>query len=116
MATYTSLQLSGAGTIGENLSGTKTFTFYNAAGSGSAYFTLEAIRTSDGFYNYSSPVISSGSFSVSASMLPGFITSSNVFSLSIPPATSSFTFAPVSAITGSSYYLRGEGQISLIIS
>ena len=114
MATYTSYQLGGAGTVGENLSGTKTFTFYNAGASG--YFTLEANRNADGFYNYSSPVVSAGTFNVSAAMLPGFVSSSNVFSLAVPPGTSSFTFAPSSAITGTDYRLRGEGQLTLIIS
>lgn len=114
MATYIQSQLNGAGVAGENLSGTKTFTFYNAGNS--TYFTLEANRNADGFYNYSSPIVSSGSFTISASMMPGFVTSSNVFSLAIPPGTSSFTFAPAGTITGTNYRLRGEGQMTLIIS
>ena len=114
MATYTPSQLNGSGSIGENLSGTKTFAFTNP--SASSYFTLEANRTPDGFYNSGSVVVSSGSFSISSSMLPGFVTSSNVFSLAIPPGSSSFTFAPVGTITGTSYRLRGEGQITLTIS
>ncbi len=114
MATYTPSQLNGTGSAGENLSGTKTFTFQNAGYS--TYFTLEANRNPDGFYNDSSPVVSAGTFNISASMLPGFVTSSNVFSLAVPPGTSSFTFAPSSAITGSNYRLRGEGQFTLIIS
>ena len=114
MATYTPDQLYGSGSIGENLSGTKTFAFANAGASG--YFTLEAIRNPDGFYTTASAVVSSGSFSISASMLPGFVTSSNVFSLAIPPGSSSFTFAPANTITGTNYYLRGAGQITLTIS
>ena len=114
MATYTPSQLNGTGSVGENLSGTKTFTFYN--GGYSTYFTLEANRTPDGFYNSGSAVVSSGSFTISASMLPGFVTSSNVFSLAVPPGTSSFTFAPAGTVTGTNYRLRGEGQMTLIIS
>ena len=114
MATYTPSQLNGAGVVGENLSGTKIFTFQNAGNS--TYFTLEAVRNADGFYTNSSPVVSVGTFNISASMLPGFVTSSNVFSLVVPPGTSSFTFAPSSAITGSNYRLRGEGQFTLIIA
>ena len=114
MATYTAPQLYGSGSVGENLSGTKTFTFQNAGDS--TYFTLEAIRNADGFYTNSSPVVSVGTFNISSSMLPGFVTSSNVFSLAVPPGTSSFTFVPSSAITGTNYRLRGEGQFTLIIS
>lgn len=114
MATYTPDQLYGAGVLGENLSGTKTFAFANAGDAG--YFTLEANRNPDGFYTTSSAIVSSGSFSVSASMLPGFVTSSNVFSLAVPPGSSSLTFAPANTITGTNYRLRGAGQITLTIS
>jgi hypothetical protein len=47
MATYTAAQMTGQGVLGENLSGTKTFTFTNP--SGSAYFTLETVRQPNGF-------------------------------------------------------------------
>ena len=114
MATYTAAQLYGSGSIGENLSGLKTFTFTNS--SVSSYFTLEAVRTPNGFYTGSSTIVSSGSFTISASMVPGFVTSSNVFSLAIPPGTSAFTFTPANAITGTTYYLRGTGNFSLTIS
>jgi hypothetical protein len=49
-------------------------------------------------------------------MVPGFVTSSNVFSFSIPQGTSVFTFTPANAITGTTYYLRGTGAYSLTIS
>jgi hypothetical protein len=114
MATYTPSQLYGPGSIGENLSNLKTFTFTNP--SESSYFTLEAVRTPDAFYTGSSAIVSSGSFIIPSSMLPGFVTSSNVFSLVIPPGTSVFTFTPVDTITGTSYYLRGTGAYSLTIS
>ena len=114
MATYTAAQLYGSGSIGENLSGLKTFTFANP--SVSSYFTLEAVRTPNGFYTGSSAIVSSGSFTISASMVPGFVTSSNIFSLVIPPGASSFTFTPANTITGTTYYLRGTGNFSLTIS
>ena len=53
MASYTYTQLYGSGSIGENLSGLKTFTFTNP--SGSSYFTMETIVTSTGFYEATSP-------------------------------------------------------------
>jgi hypothetical protein len=49
-------------------------------------------------------------------MVPGFVTSSNVFSLVIPQGTSVFTFTPADPITGTTYYLRGTGAYSLTIS
>ena len=115
MATYTPSQLYGSGSIGENLSGTKTFAFANSDAS-TGYFTLEAVRDANGFYNTSSAVVSVGTFNISSSMLPGFVTSSNVFSLVIPPGSSSFTFSSSAAITGTSYYLRGAGNVTLTIS
>lgn len=113
MATYTPSQLRGAGTTGENLSGTKTFTFQNASTS-TSYFVLEAIRTPDGFYSSSLSI--AGTFNVSASMEPGFVTSSYLFACAVPAGTSSLTFAPTGTISGSNYRLRGAGELTLIIS
>jgi hypothetical protein len=52
MASYTSLQLYGTGSIGENLSGTKLFLFNNP--SYSSYFTMETNRNVNGFYDAAS--------------------------------------------------------------
>ena len=112
MASYTYQQLYGTGSIGENLSGTKTFTFTNP--SGSSYFTMETIPTSQGFYDSSSPTNFKGTYNVSESM--GLVTSSYISSVVVQPGISSFTFAPTSAVTGTTYYLRGTGMYSLIIS
>jgi hypothetical protein len=112
MATYTAIQLYGSGTLGENLSGTKTFTFTNP--SRSAYFTLETVRQPNGFYTGSTPTNTSGSWVVSASM--GFVSSSYIASVVVQPGSSVLTFAPVLAVTGSTYYLRGTGNFSLTIS
>ena len=60
MASYTPEQLYGTGSIGENLSGLKTFTFINPD-QASAYFTLETVRNADGFYDASSPTNTLGS-------------------------------------------------------
>jgi hypothetical protein len=113
MATYTSNQLYGSGSIGENLSGLKTFTFYNADAS-TGYFTLETIRNADGFYNSGSKTNAVGTWVVSSSM--GFVSSSHIASAVISPGTSSLTFTPAVAVTGSTYYLRGAGNFTLIIS
>jgi len=112
MATYTAIQLYGSGTLGENLSGTKTFAFTNSGDS--AYFTLETVRQPNGFYTGSTPTNTVGTWTVSASM--GFVSSSYIASVVVPPGSSSLTFAPASSVTGSTYYLRGTGNFSLTIS
>jgi hypothetical protein len=113
MATYTYTQLYGSGSIGENLSGLRTFTFTNP--SGSSYFTMETIVTSTGFYESTSPTNFIGTYIVSESM--GQVTSSYISSVVVQPGVSSFKFTPSLAIvSGSSYYLRGTGAYSLVIS
>jgi hypothetical protein len=113
MASYTYTQLYGSGSIGENLSGLKTFTFTNP--SGSSYFTMETIVTSTGFYEATSPKNFIGTYVVSQSM--GQVTSSYISSVVVQPGVSSFKFTPLLAIvSGSSYYLRGTGAYSLVIS
>jgi hypothetical protein len=113
MASYTYTQLYGSGSIGENLSGLKTFTFTNP--SGSSYFTMETIVTSTGFYEATSPTNFIGTYVVSESM--GQVTSSYISSVVVQPGISSFKFTPSLAIvSGSSYYLRGTGAYSLVIS
>ena len=113
MASYTYTQLYGSGSIGENLSGLRTFTFTNP--SGSSYFTMETIVTSTGFYESTSPTNFIGTYIVSESM--GQVTSSYISSVVVQPGVSSFKFTPSLAIvSGSSYYLRGTGAYSLVIS
>ena len=112
MASYTYQQLYGTGSIGENLSGTKTFTFTNP--SGSSYLTLETVQNEQGFYDLSSPENFKGTYSVSESM--GLVTSSYIASVVVQTGVSSFTFAPSSSVTGTTYYLRGTGMYSLVIS
>jgi hypothetical protein len=124
MGFYTYTELYGSGSIGEALVG-NAFQFNNP--SGSSYFTMETIPTSTGFYEASSPKNFSGSFendfhpypdpSDQLSMNPwGLITSSYIASVVVPPGFSSFTFFPAITVTGTTYYLRGTGAYSLIIS
>ena len=112
MATYTSAQLKGSGSIGEDLSGLKTFTFNNP--SGSSYFTLETIRTSSGFYDVNSPSNCEGTYVVSSSMT--LVSSPYIASVVVPEGVSSFTYTPTSPVTGTTYYLRGTGEYTLTIS
>lgn len=111
MAAYTADQLYGIGSIGENLSGLKTFTFTNSGYP--AYFTLETIPNTTGTY-IGAPTNVVGSWVVSASM--GFISSSYVASIIVQPGVSSLTFTPTSAVTGTTYRLKGTGNYTLTIA
>ena len=114
MASYTYTQLYGSGSIGETISSgvEQVFTFTNP--SGSSYFTMETIPTSSGSFEASSPKNFSGSFVVSASM--GLVTSSYIASIVVQPGTQVFKFTPAITVTGTTYYLRGTGGYSLVIS
>jgi len=112
MASYTANQLYGSGSIGENLSGLKTFSFNNSGSS--AYFTLETRTGPNGTYEASSPTNARGAWVVSSSM--GFVSSSYIASVVVPPGISSLTFTPTSAVTGTTYYLRGTGNYTLTIT
>jgi hypothetical protein len=111
MATYTPTQLYGTGSIGENLSGLKTFTFTNP--SSSAYFTLETIPNVTGSFT-GAPTNALGTWVVSASM--GFVSSSYVASVVVQPGTSVLTFTPASSVTGTTYRLKGTGNYTLAIT
>ncbi len=111
MATYNPPQLYGSGSTGENLSGLKTFTFYNPYDS--SYFTLETVRNPDGFY-VGSPRNFEGIWVVSSSM--GFVQSPYIASIVVLPGTSSFTFTPSSPVIGSTYKILGTGAYTLVIS
>ena len=112
MTTYTPSQLKNSGSLGENLSGLKTFTFTNP--SGSSYFVLESVRNINGVYDSSTPTNCEGTYVVSSSMT--IITSSYIASVVVPEGVSSFKYTPDSAVTGTDYYLRGTGEYTLTIS
>jgi hypothetical protein len=113
MATYTYSQLYGSGSLGENLTGQKTFTFTNP--SGSSYFVMETIRDTRGFYTSSSSPNFNGSYITSASM--GLVTSSYIAGVVVQSGVSSFKFSSsLATVSGSNYYLRGTGMYSLTIS
>ena len=110
MTSYTYTQLYGSGSIGENISGLKSFMFINP--DGSSYFTMETIPSSSGFYEATSPKNFSGSFTVPESM--GLVTSPYIASVVVQPGTSSIAFKPAyNIVSGSSYYMRGTGTFSV---
>lgn len=112
MASYTYTQLYGTGSIGENLAGTKTFTFTNP--SASSYLIMETVRNDQSAYDITSPTNFEGTYNASASM--GLVTSSYIAAVVVQQGTSTFTFTPTTSVTGTTYYLRGTGMYSLVIS
>jgi len=112
MASYTSAQLYGIGTVGENLLGLKTFTFTNTGGS--SYFTLETIPDNNGTFINIPQACANGSWSAPA--LSGFIQTPYVASAVIQPGTTVITFTPSVAITGTNYRLKGTGVFTLVIT
>jgi hypothetical protein len=111
MAVYNAPSLYGTGSVGENLSGLKTFAFNNPYNS--SYFTLETVRNPNGFYD-GQPTNFTGSWVVSASM--GFVYSPYIASVVVLPGVSSFTFTPASAVTGTTYRIMGTGAYTLTIT
>tara|TARA_Y100000310_G_C20293333_1_gene628208 strand:+ start:30 stop:368 length:339 start_codon:yes stop_codon:yes gene_type:complete len=112
MATYTSDQLNGTGSLTEELAGTKTFTFTNP--SGSSYFVLQTIPNSSGVFDSTSPKNAVGTY-VGADVY-GLVTSSYVFGTVVHDGVTSFTYTPTTTVAASSAYLKGTGEFSLTIS
>jgi len=112
MASYTAAQLYGAGVIGENLSGLKTFTFTNT--DNSSYFTLETIKDNNGTFVNTPQACANGTWS--APIFSGFIQTQYVASAVIQPGTTVITFTPSVSITGTNYVLRGTGVFTLVIT
>ena len=111
MAVYNAPSLYGTGSVGEILSGLKTFAFNNPYNS--SYFTLETVRNPNGFYD-GQPTNFTGSWTVSASM--GFINSPYIASVVVLPGVSSFTFTPAAPVTGTTYRIMGTGAYTLTIT
>ena len=111
MATYTATQLYNTGSLGENLSGLKTFTFTNTGNS--SYFVLETITDNNGTFT-NRQACAAGVWSAPASS--GFIQSPFVASAVIQPGTTIITFTPTLPITGSNYRLKGTGVFTLAIT
>lgn len=119
MASYTGIELSGAGTPVEALSSTTshTFTFtFPAELTGSqkeAYFTLEATRSAAGFYDGAAVV--PGTFS-NEDKVNTLVTSSYIASYVITGSDASFGYQPDTTIPVSGAFLRTTGNVSLVIS
>lgn len=91
-----------------------SFSFTNPS-SGSAYFVMETVSNSQGFFDSSSITNAVGTYS-NFVRAGGLVTSSYVFGVVIPPGTSSFEFIPTSSIATGSVYFRGTGEITATIT
>lgn len=115
MATYTYEQLY-TGSLSGNLTAATTYTFAFTNPSESAYFVMETVPTSSGFYDSNSPQNTVGSYIVSASISQSLVTSSYVMGIVVPDGNSSFEFTPTNNVTGTTLYLRGTGMYSLTVT
>ena len=109
-----------------------TFSFANP--SGSAYFTLELKRDSDGFYPTSSAqtaYISGSSFTQLTSSVTnpivakwttgvtdgmGSVDGGYIWSIVVPPGSSSVVFTPGATIPVSESIFRGTGEYTLTLT
>ena len=109
MATYTADQLYGTGSIGEDITGPKTFTFTNP--SGSSYFTIETVQDRTGSFSGKEKT-TSGSWVPSGTNM-GPVQSDYFASVVVPPGTSSVVLTPATSITGTNYRMKGTGAFSM---
>ena len=111
MANYTSEQLYGPGCPCEELvGGVYTFTIVNPYPPQVAYFTMETVRNSKGFYDDNSPTNGLGTFS-NLNNVSAIITSSYIASIMIGKDGGSFDWVPDLGVEVSSSFFRGTGWI-----
>ena len=122
MATYTAAQMHNSGTLGEELSGAKTFTVLNVTASNNnfpiGYLTLEGNATAN--QNLTSTTLLTGSFGTfNGNVTQSLIVSSSTH-WSIPigrgNGSGSFQFTPTQTVAANSYYIKSTGNFSLVIS
>ena len=122
MATYMSSSMHGSGSLGEALSGAKTFTILNVTASNDqfpvGYLTLEGNATANQNLTTTSFLTGSfGSFTGNISV-DSLVTSSTHWSVSISrgDGSGSFQFTPTDPIASNSYYIKATGNFNLTIS
>lgn len=127
MATYTAKQLSGAGVLlADNITAAlpaTKFIITNTSSTGSAYFTFETVRNSNGFYDSSTVTNAKGGLDIinipagADLAVIDKIQSDYIWSVVVPPGgVSGFTFDPSQLVSAGDVFLRGTGGISLEIS
>ena len=118
MASYSAIQLNGAGTPIEALTGGVSYVFnIDLKSTGSAYFTVETVRDGDGFYDSTRPTNALGLYSSFSDIDQNtLITSSYISSVVVENGGGIYQFTPTSNIALSSSFLRGTGGITLDIT
>lgn len=120
MATYLSADLNGSGSLGEILSGTKTFTVTNYKASDDnyhvVYLTLEGNATAN--QNLTSNVDFTGTFGsfTGGANEDSIVASGTKWSISISGVSGAFTFTPTTTVPALQYYIKGAGNFDLNIS
>ena len=110
MASYTADQLYGTGSIGEDITTSKLFTFTNP--SGSSYFTVETVQDRTGSFSGKQQT-TTGSWVPSGSNM-GPVQSLYFASVVVPPGTFYVTLTPGITITGTNYRMKGTGAFSMV--
>lgn len=115
MAFYSQEQLNGTGSLTEKITSGKTFTFINLS-SGSTYFTIEILRTADGFYSYDPSItpnrINNPIFS-NISNITGIVIGDFLLSTVLGQGSSSFVLNLDNAIGASTGHLIATGNTTL---
>ena len=117
-----SSSMHGSGSLGEALSGAKTFTILNVTASNDqfpvGYLTLEGNSTANQNLTTTSFLTGSfGSFTGNVNV-DSLVTSSTHWSISIGrgDGSGSFTYTPTDPVAVNSYYIKSTGNFNLTIS
>lgn len=120
MATYTSKEMNGSGSLGGELSGTQIFTITNPLNSlnnrNTGYLTLEGNATAN--QNLSITTYLTGAFSAFNGVSDrGLVYNSTAthWSISVAGSGGSFAFTPTNDIAADSYYIKSTGLFSLTV-
>jgi len=113
MATYTDIEGQGKLTTAD-ITGATTITITTPPELiGTAYFVLEAIRTSEGVYNSSSPSLVG---SISGLAGGSYVQNNHMMGVVVPNGGVTFTYTPDNTISTGEAYVRGTGSITVEIS
>lgn len=120
MATYISSSMHGSGSLGEALSGTKTFTitnFKNSLGQYPVgYLVLQGNNLANPNLTADQNVSGSfGSFTGGCSA-DALVVNDTEWGIPISTAAASFTFTPASPISANTYYIKATGNFNLAIT
>jgi|TARA_B110000908_G_scaffold36157_1_gene43311 surface protein len=120
MATYTSLEMNGSGSLGAALTGTQVFTITNPLNYlndyQTGYLTLEGNSTAN--QNLPTTTYLTGTFSNFTGIDEDglvYINEATHWSISIAGSGGEFTFVPTSNIAQDSYYIKSTGLFSLSV-